>query len=143
MRCQTLHLVERPDGLECAGAEVAVDRTRVVLQRGQSPLELYDLKADVGEKTDVAAAHPDVVKRIEAVLAREYVPSKTFWDQFCTKPKCPCDRPQTPCPIPAAPPGPSCGAVVNLRATVYTCGDAVTHRINRQVAGTFTSMVPA
>jgi arylsulfatase A-like enzyme len=33
-----------------------------------SPLELYDLKADVGEKTDVAARHPDVVQRIEAYL---------------------------------------------------------------------------
>jgi hypothetical protein len=33
-------------------------------------LELYDLKADPGETRDLAAAHPEVVARIEAMLAR-------------------------------------------------------------------------
>ena len=32
-------------------------------------LELYDLRNDLAEKTDVAAAHPDLVKRIEQYLA--------------------------------------------------------------------------
>jgi len=32
------------------------------------PLELYSLREDVGEKTDVAAAHPDTVKKIEDYL---------------------------------------------------------------------------
>jgi arylsulfatase A-like enzyme len=32
------------------------------------PLELYDLKDDVGEQHDVASRHPDVVARIEAYL---------------------------------------------------------------------------
>jgi len=31
------------------------------------PMELYDLKADIGEKTDVADRHPDVVKRLLAL----------------------------------------------------------------------------
>ena len=37
------------------------------------PLALYDLEADVGETTDVAAAHPDVVARLQALAeaARE------------------------------------------------------------------------
>jgi arylsulfatase A-like enzyme len=37
------------------------------------PLALYDLVADVGETTDVAAAHPDVVARLQALAedARE------------------------------------------------------------------------
>jgi arylsulfatase A len=48
------------------------------LQQGKTPLELYDLKTDVGESKNVAAEHPDVVKRIEDILAREHVPSKTF-----------------------------------------------------------------
>ena len=30
-----------------------------------TPLELYDLDADVGETRDVAARHPDVVARAE------------------------------------------------------------------------------
>jgi arylsulfatase A-like enzyme len=39
----------------------------VRLEPGQ-PLELYDLKTDAGETKNVAAAHPDVVARIEAIL---------------------------------------------------------------------------
>jgi polysaccharide export outer membrane protein len=34
---------------------------------------------------------------------RIYVPSRTFWEDFCRKPQCPCGaRPQTACQIPAA-----------------------------------------
>ncbi|HEX4591755.1 MAG TPA: sulfatase [Gemmataceae bacterium] len=33
-------------------------------------LSLYDLEADVGEKTNVADQHPDVVKRLEALAAK-------------------------------------------------------------------------
>ncbi len=38
-----------------------------------TPLRLYDVKADIGETTDVAAVHPDVVKRLLALAetARE------------------------------------------------------------------------
>jgi arylsulfatase A len=32
--------------------------------------ELYDLESDVGEKKDVAAAHPDVVRRLEALAEK-------------------------------------------------------------------------
>jgi arylsulfatase A-like enzyme len=32
-------------------------------------LELYDLATDIGERNDVSAAHPDVVRQIEAFLA--------------------------------------------------------------------------
>ncbi len=41
-------------------------------------LELYDLAADPSETTDVAARHADVVARLEALLAREHVPSPAF-----------------------------------------------------------------
>jgi arylsulfatase A len=34
------------------------------------PLALYDLAADVGETTDVAAAHPDVVARLQALAEK-------------------------------------------------------------------------
>jgi hypothetical protein len=33
-----------------------------------SPLELYDLKNDLGEQNDVAVKHPGVVKKIEDYL---------------------------------------------------------------------------
>ncbi len=42
------------------------------------PLELYDLAGDPSETRDVAASHPDVVARLEAVLAREHAPSPAF-----------------------------------------------------------------
>ncbi len=45
---------------------------------GAMRLELYDLKGDVGEARDVAAAHPDVVAKMEALLSREHQPSSAF-----------------------------------------------------------------
>ena len=39
-----------------------------VRKRRREVLELYDLSADVGETTDVLAAHPDVVARLRALL---------------------------------------------------------------------------
>jgi arylsulfatase len=48
------------------------------LHKGRSKLELYDLKADPTEKKDVAARHPDVVKRLERILDTDRVPSKLF-----------------------------------------------------------------
>ncbi len=42
------------------------------------PLELYDLASDLGETTNVAAAHPDVVARIDAYLRTARTDSE-FW----------------------------------------------------------------
>ena len=40
--------------------------------------ELYDLAKDIGEKADVAAAHPDVVSRIEAIMRTARTESALF-----------------------------------------------------------------
>lgn len=42
------------------------------------PLELYNLKDDIGEEHDVAAKHPDVVARIEAYLRTARTDSPDF-----------------------------------------------------------------
>jgi arylsulfatase A-like enzyme len=42
------------------------------------PLELYDLKDDVGEKHNVAGKHPEVVARVEAYLKGARTESKDF-----------------------------------------------------------------
>jgi arylsulfatase A-like enzyme len=44
----------------------------------KGPLELYDLPRDPTESTDVAAANPDVVKRIAAIMASEHVPNPNW-----------------------------------------------------------------
>lgn len=41
-------------------------------------LELYDLDADPGETTNVAAQYPDIVARIEQIMADEHIPSELF-----------------------------------------------------------------
>jgi arylsulfatase A-like enzyme len=44
----------------------------------KQPLELYDLQSDPGEATDVAAAHPDVVRRLEGYLAQARTESPDY-----------------------------------------------------------------
>lgn len=43
-----------------------------VRQQAQAPWQLYNLKSDIGEKNDVAAAHPEVVKQMAAIAKREH-----------------------------------------------------------------------
>jgi arylsulfatase A-like enzyme len=62
------------------GAKQAVrmgDWKAVRLQPG-GPLELFDLRNDIGETRDVADAHPDVVARIEAYLKIARTDSPAF-----------------------------------------------------------------
>lgn len=52
---------------------------RTGLEKKAAPrTELFDLAADPGETTDVAASHPDVVARLEGVMANEHVRSPEF-----------------------------------------------------------------
>lgn len=41
-------------------------------------LELYDLATDPAETTNVAAKHPEVAAKLQAILTREHVPSPQF-----------------------------------------------------------------
>jgi len=43
-----------------------VDNQYKLYKRGKDKFELYDVNADVSEKTDVAAEHPEVLKRMKA-----------------------------------------------------------------------------
>ncbi|RMF96728.1 MAG: N-acetylgalactosamine-6-sulfatase, partial [Planctomycetota bacterium] len=48
-----------------------------------APLKLFDLATDIGETTNVADRHPEIVARAEEILRREHTPSP-YWD-FETK----------------------------------------------------------
>ena len=48
------------------------------LHRGETGIELYHLKTDVGERRDLAGKRPDVVRRVAEVMRREHVPSDIF-----------------------------------------------------------------
>ncbi|WP_161890132.1 arylsulfatase [Pontibacter russatus] len=43
-----------------------------------APVQLYDLATDPREIKDISAAHPDVVKQIAAIMAREHIANKDF-----------------------------------------------------------------
>ncbi len=50
------------------------------------PIELYNLMTDIGEKHDVAAANPEIVKQIAAIMADQHTPSELFPFDYETKP---------------------------------------------------------
>jgi arylsulfatase A-like enzyme len=46
---------------------------------GEKPFELYDLSTDVGERTNISTAHPDVVSGLKAFLAAARTPAPPKW----------------------------------------------------------------
>ena len=51
---------------------------RQKLATGNVSTELYNLREDIGESNDVAAMHPERVKRMESMMTRVRTPSKEF-----------------------------------------------------------------
>jgi arylsulfatase A-like enzyme len=57
-----------PGGLAQA---VRVGDWKAVRHKSDEPFELYDLSTDIGETNNVAADHPEIVKKIEGFIARD------------------------------------------------------------------------
>jgi arylsulfatase A len=60
---------------------VRMDRWKAVqekMTKGNTKIELYDLIADPSETTDVAAANPAVIARIERIFAEQHVANPVF-----------------------------------------------------------------
>ncbi len=55
-------------------------RQNMLRRNNPDPLkiELYNLEDDIGETTNVAAEHPDIVAKIQAIMKREHTPSELF-----------------------------------------------------------------
>ena len=68
---------------------VRMDKWKAVRLKDTGPIELYDLDADIGETTNVATQHADVVARIEAIMADAYAPPPGYGP----KPKAPRKKP--------------------------------------------------
>lgn len=49
-----------------------------VARTPDGPIELYDLRADLGETTNVAGEHPEVVRRIADLMKAAHTPSPTW-----------------------------------------------------------------
>jgi arylsulfatase A-like enzyme len=58
----------------------------VIRPFGSQNVELYDLRTDLGETTDVASQHADVVKQILAVVREAHVPSPLWQVPKAAKP---------------------------------------------------------
>jgi arylsulfatase A len=44
----------------------------------QKPIELYNLKNDLGETKDLAAANPEIVKKVQALLSASRIENPDF-----------------------------------------------------------------
>ena len=43
-----------------------------------SPIELYDLSKDIGEKNNIASKHPQIVEKIQVAMEESHVESPIF-----------------------------------------------------------------
>lgn len=64
---------------EYHGSQAVRDGDWKALRLSQkAPLQLFNLTKDIGETTDLAAAHPDVLARLESLIKSEHVDSPDF-----------------------------------------------------------------
>ncbi|MCF7676191.1 MAG: hypothetical protein K9N23_08250 [Akkermansiaceae bacterium] len=62
------------------------DDWKAVRNAPSRPIELYNLKTDVGETKDLAAEHPDLVKKAESLMRSERT-ADPAWPLAAKKPR--------------------------------------------------------
>lgn len=46
--------------------------------KGDQSIQLYDLSKDIGTKNNIAAQHPDIIRRVERIFRENHTPSELF-----------------------------------------------------------------
>ena len=59
-------------------AHGTVSKAIALLGFGSDNIELFNLKTDLGEQTNIAADHPEVVAKIRAAIKKSHVPSELW-----------------------------------------------------------------
>ena len=49
-----------------------------VSRPGEPTIELYDLRTDIGQTNNLASGHPDIVRKVEEIVARAHTPNLMF-----------------------------------------------------------------
>lgn len=60
------------------GQALRMGKWKAVQQPIDAPIRLYDLEQDLGETTDLAAAHPEIVETMKQRMVDSYVPSERW-----------------------------------------------------------------
>ncbi len=68
---------EEPHGKVTSHA-VRLGDWKMVQNKGDGPMELYNLKNDLAETKDVAAEHPEVLEKIKAICKSEHTPERKY-----------------------------------------------------------------
>ena len=61
-----------------ASQAVRLGNWKAVRNGLESPIELYDLATDIGERHDVAAAHPNVIEQVKEIMKREHTDNSIY-----------------------------------------------------------------
>ena len=57
---------------------VRMDNWKGIREGQENNIQLYDLNTDIGEESDVAAEHPQVVAQIEKIMKTAFIPSERY-----------------------------------------------------------------
>jgi arylsulfatase len=48
------------------------------MHKGNTKIQLFNLADDIGETTDLASRHPEIVERMSKIMREQHTPSRLF-----------------------------------------------------------------
>jgi arylsulfatase A len=49
-----------------------------LMNNPNAPIELFNLREDIGQGDDIAAKHPDIIRKLQDLMKHSHTPSKQF-----------------------------------------------------------------